>query len=252
MEIRNTTRFLVLTIFLIIAMVVIIYLFSHHPMGADFSKFTELKAKDLQNLGAFNGQRVSVRGQVTKAEPGKIIQNLPKNVIGYIEKEVDPTSGKRGREKYINFETNDFNVNIDGSSILVQGQPEKIVDTKNRIQNPVIPNRYVETIRQGNEYSVFGNIIQNQSGKFILKPYMVATQDIKSFKEEASKINKRLTFIQYLSIFAIVIIYIVSLWKMDIFGPPTPEEEESDEYKTGDSSEQEENQEDSEGEKKED
>ncbi|MCD4782764.1 MAG: hypothetical protein K8T10_02920 [Candidatus Eremiobacteraeota bacterium] len=256
MEIRNTTRFLVLTIFLVIAMVAITYMFSHHPMGADFSRFQILTAENLENPGALNGQRVSVRGKVTKAEPDKFIQRLPKNVIGYIEKEVDPTAGKKGKEKYLNFETNDFNVQIGEGAILVQGQPEQIIDIKNKIQNPIIPNRSVETIRQGNEYSVFGNIIQNQSGKFVLKPYRVTTQDIKSVQEEAIKESKKSTFIQYLSIFAIIIIYIIAMWKLDIFGPPRPEEEESDEEKDEEKSEnpegREENSEDSEADKKED
>lgn len=226
MEIRNTGRFIIMTVILIAAMVSVIILFSGHPMGADFSKFKELTAKDLDNPAQFAEQRVAVRGKVEADDSSKLISvGKDKAYIGFIEKKRDLSGGKYAKDRYLSLAIIDFSVNLDGKKLPVRGQPQQIFEyVRLRKTNPADPTQYIDTIAQGQEYSIFGTLHQTAPGQVVLEPYRVTFEDIPQVKGRAEKDNKQIAFIQYLSIIAVIIIYVVGILKGGVFGPPLPEE----------------------------
>ncbi|MCE1248520.1 MAG: hypothetical protein LWY06_17930 [Firmicutes bacterium] len=236
MEVRNNTRFLIFTLILIALMGVVIYMFREHPMGADFSQFKMLNHQDLANPGENFGKRVVVRGRVTPAAPGKYVDFAnQKNVLGYIEAKTDPTAGNNAKPSYVRFGAVDFFIQVDASRILVVGQPEQIIDTRNRIYATSTPGQYVDMIREGNDYSIFGTIGKDNAGNYILIPYRVTFQEIQPVAKEAAELNRKMAFIQYLSIFAIVAAYVIALAKGGVFGPPEAEEGNGEKKETASS-----------------
>jgi len=234
MEVRNTGRFLVFTIILILAMGLIIYMFSKHPMGADFTRFKTLKANDVKNLESFVDQRVAISGKVEAENEKDLGGDLKrKDIIAFIKKRRDPTSRGPGHSTPVESGAIEFNIIVDGIKIPVNGPPQQILDSKNMIVSTQNANEYAETIRQGNEYSIFGTVQKNVEGKIVLVPYRVTAEDIDSVKAQAAKDNKKTSFIQYLSIFAVVVAYLLAIFKGNVFGPPAPEEKEEDVAESG-------------------
>jgi len=202
-----------------------IYYFREHPMGADFSQFKVLNHQDVASPGNYLGKRVVVRGRVSAAKPGGYVDIAnQKNVLGYIEVKINPNAGNNAKPSYIRFSATDFFITTGDSRILVSGQPEQIIDTRNRIFAVSTPGQYVDMIREGSEYSIFGTIGKDNAGNYILIPYRVTFQDIEPVAKEAAELNRKMAFIQYLSIFAIVAAYVLALAKGGVFGPAEPEE----------------------------
>jgi hypothetical protein len=225
MEVRNNTRFLIFTVILIALMGTIIYFFREHPMGADFSQFRVLNNQDVASPANFVGKRVVVRGKVSIADPKKYIDIAgQKNVIGYIEKKADANADINAKPSYVRFAATDFFIQMGDSRILVSGQPEQIIDSRNRVFAVTTPGQHIDMIRDGAEYSIFGTIGRDNAGNYVLFPYRVTFQDIQPVAKEAAELNRKMAFIQYLSIFAVVAAYVLALSKGGVFGPAESEE----------------------------
>lgn len=226
MELRNSTNFIIFSLIFLIGMGGIVFFFSQHPMGSDFTRYQVLSGEDLNKLENFNEQRVAVRGKLEAENPEELIKaGDQKDIIAYIDKQFDPTKGKAGAT--INMSRNgiDSKLLVGSTSISVRGLPVQIFDIKHNIVSPQDPNRYLVTTRQGNDYSIFGTIQKGITGKPVLVPYRITDTAIQEVIDSAAKTNKQMDFIRYLSIFAIAAIYITALLRGGIFGPPEPESE---------------------------
>ncbi len=230
MEVKNEKLFLILTVALVSAMVFLVVLFSQHPMGADFTMYDEITPQDMESLESLEGRRVVVRGtaRILREDELFTIQNQDK-IIGWIRKRFDPTQGRFGHTSYEDFKTSDFAIAAGDARIAVKGQPEQVIDSQHRIDSVQDPNIYWDIIKEGEEYSVFGTLQAEATGEVFIFPYRVTNLPISDIKEQASSANRRVTFIQYFSIFALVLIYAIAMWKGNIFGPATDEDETGDE-----------------------
>ena len=226
MELRNSTNFIIFSLIFLIGMGGIVYFFSQHPMGSDFTRYKVLSNEDLNKLENFYEQRIAIRGKLEAENPEELIKaGEQKDVIAYIDKQFDPTKGKAGATLNMGRNGIDSRLVTDGTSIPVRGLPAQIFDIKHNIVSPQDPNRYLVTVRQGNEYSIFGTIQKGITGKPVLAPYRITDAAIQEVVDTAAKTNKQMDFIRYLSIFAIVAIYITALLRGGVFGPPEPESE---------------------------
>ncbi len=226
MEVRNTTNFIIFSLIFLLGMGGIVYFFSQHPMGSDFTRYQVLSTEDLSKLENFNEQRIAVRGKLEAENPQELIKaGNHKDIIAYIDKQFDPTKGKAGATLNISRNGIDCKLIAGNVSIPVRGLPVQIFDIKNNIISPQDPNRFLVTLRQGNEYSIFGTVQKGITGKSVLVPYRVTDASIQDVVDSAAKANKQMDFIRYLSIFALVAIYITALLRGGVFGPPEPEAE---------------------------
>lgn len=226
MEVRNSTNFIIFSLIFLIGMGGIVYFFSQHPMGSDFTRYQVVSAENLGQLENFEGQRIAVRGKLEAENPEELIKaGEQKDIITYIDKQFDPTKGKAGETLNMGRNGIDSKLVVGGNTIPVRGLPVQIFDIKHNIVSPQDPNRYLVTVRQGNDYSIFGTIQKGITGKPVLVPYRITDTAIQEVIDSAAKTNKQMDFIRYLSIFAIVAIYITALLRGGVFGPPEPEAE---------------------------
>lgn len=230
MEVRNKALFIVSTFLLVAAMTGIIFLFSRHPMGADFTTYKLINVKQLREPVLLRGERVAVRGEVSVNDPEKLLTlGENKNVIGYIKKRIDRTQPEGAPPMYEDFRTLNFRINVNGVLLPVRGQPEQVEEVVGRLKAAEDPDLYWDLIQAGKEYSIFGTIRITPTGEAYLVPYRVTSAPISRVQQEAARINKKVNFTQYLSVFAVVAIYIAVLWLGKVFGPPEEETEEDEE-----------------------
>ena len=238
MEVRNTTNFIIFTLIFLVAMGAIIYFFSQHPMGADFTGFKVLTGDESGKLDSFIGERVAVRGKVEAEKADDLITvGTQKDVVAYIDKQFDPTKGRIGKTVNVGRDGREFKLVTDGGSIPVKGLPVQVFDHKSRIVSPQDPNRYMDTVRQGKVYSIFGTVQKGITGTAVLIPFRITNQEIKEVVDAAAKANKQMDFIRYLSVFAIVAIYVTAMMRGNVFGPPEPEETGDKDDKSGENGE---------------
>lgn len=234
MEVRNSTNFIIFSLIFLLGMGGIVWYFSQHPMGADFTGYQVISGEDLNKPDNLIERRIAIRGKLEAEKPDELIKvGEQKDIIAYIDKQFDPTKGKSGETLNIGRDGIDGRLTAAGASIPMRGLPVQIFDARHNIVSPQDSNRYLVTIRQGNEYSVFGTIQKSVSGQFVLTPYRITDSPIQDVIDEAAKANRQMDFIRYLSIFALAAVYITALLRGGVFGPPEPEAEAETETDKG-------------------
>lgn len=213
MEIRNEKLFIIFTSILIVLMVSIIFGFSSHPLGADFTTYVELKGDDFKSLDSFSGRRIAVRGVVTITDPRQLFTIEHRdNIIGYIRQRNDPTAGRSGRDVYESFKSSDFTVTAGDAILTVKGQPEIIRDQPNRIVSQKDSSMFWDVIINGKEYSVLGEWHVTAPGKGEIIPYLVSYRPILAIKKKAEKENEKIAMVQYGIIGALILLYATGIW----------------------------------------
>lgn len=229
MDIKNTSRFVLFTGILVVSMIIIIVVFSRHPMGADFTKYTIISGEMTSQLDSLEGQRVALQGVVNASDPEELIEiGEEKNTIGFIEKQTSPNKDEETSVRYLNAGIIDFTITVNDKKIPAKGQPQQIIDPRNRKANPIDRSVFIDTIKEGEEYSIFGTIRRTGTGEIILEPYRVTSQDITAVVEQAEKANRSQTFVQYLSIFAVLATYGAAILKGGVLGKIEEEENSQD------------------------
>jgi hypothetical protein len=228
MEVRKPVHFIISTSILVAVMIAIVFTFSMHPMGADFTQFFELNEQDIHNLKNLEGLRIAIRGIVTADEADKMLTVQEENaILGYIRINTAVSS-----KFYEDFKTVKFSLFVNEQRIPVRGQPEQIVNSEDHLsaggeetdtgkKNDVIyddkdSDVIYQVIREGGEYSIFGTLKKNQAGRIILVPYRVTSTPITTVKNQADQINRKMNSTQYLMIFSILTLFILFLWKAEV------------------------------------
>jgi hypothetical protein len=230
MDVKKPTYFVIATFILVVALMAVIFKYSQHPLGADFTTFKSVTSEEIKNSSSLIEKRICLRG-IAKAESEESIINQlddmkdlkDKRILGYIKVKILPGQGKFGQFIYEKFDTKRFNICVGDAVLPVSGQPEQLDSPKDMIKSDGNPNTYWMTLREGIEYSIFGTV-KSENGKAVLVPYLITTAGIEDVVRKTVETNKKVNLTQFVIIFVIVLGYIVFLWQGGVLGKSADEE----------------------------
>lgn len=220
MEVKKPALLIISTLIFVAIMGIIIYLFSTHPMGVDFTTYKELGPDQVADLSPLAGSNVTVRGIVKlNSTNGHYCFGDQKDIITYIHHKIEVEPGGKTIDRLESFGARNFIVDVKGKTIEVKGQAVQIFDPEKQIKIKELQNQYIDTVRENKEYSIFGTVIWDTQNRPCIEPFRITTASIADVKQEAAALNRSLSLKQYLAVFFTAAVYVFVLLGFKVFGP---------------------------------